>query len=128
MKEELLPAKLVTYGFSDSLNPDDPRQKAFKKQRLERGFDNTELWSLDVTIAKFILPRLKEFKNQTCGIPGCIEQNGDEGLEVWKNIIQQMIDAFEFIADDVCIPTEEEQRKISLGLDLFRQHFYSLWW
>ena len=29
------------------------------KQKLTRGFSDDELWSLDITVAKFMLPRLK---------------------------------------------------------------------
>lgn len=32
-------------------------------QRRRRGFDDRELWGLDFTIAKFILPRLKAFND-----------------------------------------------------------------
>lgn len=35
------------------------------RQHKKRGFDETELWNLYRTIAKFIIPRLKEFK-KTC--------------------------------------------------------------
>jgi len=37
------------------------RTHKYKKQRLERGFDDSETWSLDSTIVSFILPRLKRY-------------------------------------------------------------------
>lgn len=36
--------------------------KKWEKQRYKRGFDDTELWGLDYTIASFILPRLIAFR------------------------------------------------------------------
>lgn len=42
----------------------DEREPEWKAQRLTRGFDDTEMWSLDCTIAAFIAPRLKVFKEQ----------------------------------------------------------------
>lgn len=38
----------------------DEREEKFSQQRIERGFDDSETWSLDCTITKFILPRLKD--------------------------------------------------------------------
>ena len=42
----------------------DKREPEWKAQRLTRGFDDTEMWSLDCTIAEFIAPRLKVFLEQ----------------------------------------------------------------
>ncbi len=45
------------------LNPGALRQKVVHFfQRRRRGFDDSELWSLDDTILRFILPRLKRFR------------------------------------------------------------------
>jgi len=41
---------------------DDKREMEFKKQRLERGFDDSETWSLRDTIANFIIPRLERYE------------------------------------------------------------------
>ena len=35
---------------------------SLKKQRLERGFDDSETWSLRDTIANFIIPRLERYE------------------------------------------------------------------
>lgn len=41
------------YGLAfDEDIKEDVRQKKWKKQRKKRGFDDTELWNLDRTIAK----------------------------------------------------------------------------
>lgn len=55
----------TNYSLSKTISKKDKRQKLWRKQRDERGFDDTELWNLDVTMAKFILPRLKEFHKQS---------------------------------------------------------------
>lgn len=47
------------YGFAHELPKEDERLTLFEKQREERGFDDSELWSLDCTLFKFLLPRLK---------------------------------------------------------------------
>lgn len=45
------------------------REFKFFWQRLTRGFGDDELWSLDDTIAEFILPRLKAFTKQRTSHP-----------------------------------------------------------
>jgi hypothetical protein len=40
----------------------DERQGKFRKKRLERGFDDSETWSLDYTVASFIIPRLERYQ------------------------------------------------------------------
>ena len=42
------------FGFSSSMSPDDDRQAAWTAQRQSRGYDNTELWSLDAAFAKYM--------------------------------------------------------------------------
>jgi hypothetical protein len=49
------------YGLVLNLPEDDKRLETFREQRAERGFDDTETWSLDVTIARFIAPRLDRY-------------------------------------------------------------------
>ena len=73
-------------NFSLDLSEDDERKELFKKQRLERGFDETELWNLDTTILKFILPRLKAFKETNYGYPGDFNN-----IEEWTECLEKMI-------------------------------------
>ena len=100
----------------------------FAKQREERGWDETECWNLDVTIAKFILPRLKTFKRIHHGYPS------ELGEGQWEEALNKMIFAFEeSITYDEwefkLTPKElsEKQKKIEEGLSLFAKHFRDLW-
>lgn len=43
--------------------PDDQRQKKWKQEREDHGFDEREMWNLDITLLEFIYPRLKYFKD-----------------------------------------------------------------
>jgi len=58
-------------------------------QRIMKGFSDSDTYSLDVTITKFVLPRLKRFKELHCGFP-----NGFT-METWDETIDKMINAFE---------------------------------
>lgn len=100
----------------------DERWEEFKQQRLEQGFDESEIWALDVTIAKFIYPRLKFFYNDgdINSIPYGLTK------EQWCNIIKQMIDAFEILSNDE-VATKEQDEIVNKGLDLFTKYYGHLW-
>ncbi|MFW6242877.1 MAG: hypothetical protein ACOC2W_01845 [bacterium] len=99
----------------------------FLYQKLVRGFPDSDTWSLDYTIAKFTLPRLKRFKE--------IQQNKDMFVpmdldkEDWIEIIDMMIYAMESIVYD-CSGTDNDivWEDVETGLDLFHQYFRKLWW
>lgn len=54
----------------------------------------SDLWSLDITIANFVLPRLKRFKKENIGYPGIDEM---DTLEKWDEALDKMILAFEYV-------------------------------
>src|ERR1035437_1925660 len=91
------------YGYAYNLPKDDDRLKEFKLQRNERGFDDTETWSLYSSIAYYTLPRLKRFRESGWGIPCGITK------EEWAEILDKMILGFELVVkDDESILTKEE--------------------
>lgn len=101
-----------------------------KWQKLTRGYSDEELWNLDSTICKWILPRLKSFKKQTIGYP-----HDFNDIEEWKETIQKMIDAFEiYSTDDLpdyafsTSSIEEEGKRMKEGFELFSKYFRNLWW
>lgn len=102
----------------------DERWDEYEKQRLERGFDVSETWSFDATISKFIYPRLKVFLEDTkrLGVHPASLNSVDE----WASIIEKMIKGFELLTLDR-IKTDDENKIIEEALDLFREHFHSLW-
>jgi hypothetical protein len=89
-------------------------------QRRTRGWDDTELWSLDHTIAKFMVPRLKRLKEVKMGYPAnelpsyneeydtnpqnyedeVYEEYEKQLLKEWDEIIDKMINAFELVLND----------------------------
>lgn len=102
----------------------DSREKYYSKQRRERGFDDSELWSLDCTIAKFLAPRLRRFTEHHCGYPGYMKNEQE-----WNEILDKITIAFELMADDDNFLTSDKEihDKIESGLDLFRKYFHNLW-
>lgn len=98
----------------------DDRWEDFSEQRLQRGFDDSELWSLDGTIARFIYPRLKAFKESVPGTPGGMS------LEQWNYILNKMVKGFELLSNDN-IKSEDEEKLEKEAWKLFSEYFFDLW-
>lgn len=129
------------------------KKKWMKKHRLY--VNPKETWSLDVNLAKYIIPRLKKFKKLNNGYPGIGEMNTPEK---WDEALDKMIQAFEYVIDldeywiddpkydytDIMFGknkefyekikenkiTEDIRRLAAIdeGLQLFAKYYMSLWW
>lgn len=95
----------------------------FDVQIAQRGFDDTEWWTLYATIAQFVLPRLKAFKVGQVSFPASITS------EEWDGIVDKMIYSLEFISDESrwMSETKEEAEKVQEGCELFGKWFTHLW-
>ena len=102
------------------VSKDDKRWEQFKQQRLERGFDESETWSLDFTIASFIVPRLEEFISI---YKQCIV---DERGAVAK--MESALEGFKLVKSGETIWGDEKREKIEKGLQDFADIFLGLWW
>ena len=95
------------------------RFKKYRKMNKKLGFDATETWNLDNSIAQFTLPRLKYFRKHLNGYPS------DLSLPEWKVVLDKMIFAFEnLIEDNLDI---ENTKKVKEGFKLFGKYFMNLW-
>lgn len=124
MENNIDPRKLGIPNIQFSLAEDDSEfSEKYKKQRMERGFDDTETWNLNTTFANFMLPRLKAFRE--IGVPfghPAILENEEE----WGEIIDKIIHALELYLDE---DNElEDEKEIQEGIDLFAKYFFNLWW
>lgn len=89
-------------------------------------FEREDFFSLDLTIAKILYPLLKEFKKQTLGHPGNIENKKE-----WDKILDKMIESFRLIikCDGDCSSLlEKQKRKVYEGFNLFHEHYFQLWY
>ena len=94
------------------------------RNRIKYGFYDKETWNLDYTIAKFILPRLKRFRDVTICYPPELKS-----FDEWQKILDKMIWSFESMINDYDDALDPEQsKKQQEGLDLFSKYFADLWW
>lgn len=106
------------YGCINSLKKRDERVKEYKKMWKEKGFEPTETWNLDITLSKWIIPRLEYFIEVHDGHPVDLTE------EEWNNILNKMLDAFKQASYDV----DENTEVVEEGLNLFAKYFGHLWW
>lgn len=88
---------------------------------MYKDYPDEDLWNLDKTICKFVIPRLKEFRIQSIGFPMDVEP------EEWSQILDKMIEAFE-LASTYDILNKRDNKKVEDGLLLFAKYFQYLWW
>ena len=105
------------------------QNKKYKKHLQKYGFDPSETWNLDSTIAQFTLPRLKYFRDNLHGYP-----QDFKNIKAWKKVINKIIFALEAVADGYDKITEgpmdnqkKEFAKVKVGLELFGKYLTNLW-
>lgn len=104
--------------------------KRVKKKRGLSKIKNSELWNLDYTICKFMIPRLEKFKLvNTMSRPARLRS-----MDEWHNIIDKIIWSFQFALDVIEMNYSNEYRldennwlKYNEGMDLFKEYLMDLW-
>ena len=93
-------------------------------QKLTKGWSDEDTWSLDHSLAKLILPRLKRFREVTIARPWDINE------KEWYDILDQMIFGFEFYAAGKQweSPPKEDYERANNGIKLFAEYYPCLWW
>jgi hypothetical protein len=90
-------------------------------QRWTRGYSADEVWDLNSHVAAYLVPRLRALRDRTDGFPGDLDEHQ------WRVVLTDMVDGFEVAASEVNF-SEDERKRVQRALDLFSQHFFSLWY
>ena len=109
----------ICFSLTDK---EDKRDEKFRKQRLKRGFDESETWCLTTTIANFIIPRLELYDSIADKV---FERNSSD-----KQNIQDLLKSLKLIVRENGghIFNEKENQMVEKGLEAFSKIFMSLWW
>ena len=104
----------------------DSNREKYNKQRAKTGVGDDETFSLDKTVAVFILPRLKRYRELMNGFPAELT------MEKWTEIVDELIWFFEQVDDGLCSKglenSVEYYKRIEEAQKLFGKYFVSLWW
>lgn len=99
---------------------DDTREELYKQQRIERGFDDSETWSLDGTFSKFMLPRLERYREITKDM---FSEQDDFNIK-----IEELIESLKIHICEDTIHTNETREQIKKGLRHLPEIYLGLWW
>lgn len=112
-------------------------------QKLFRGWSDREIWNLDDTIVKFVVPRLKVLREETIGYPFSDEC---KTFEDWEKMLDEMIFGLEFLNQrdewyekNVMFKSGKDKEKAleefksmldraEKGRILFGKYLPNLWW
>ena len=120
----------INFSVADEVYEKDlATREMYKQQRFEQGFDDTETWHMDRTIALFIIPRLKKFIELNNGIPT------GETVESYNEKLNFIISAFEnyYVSDKYFNSVDIEERKkltddVRLAVEYLSKLWFELWW
>ena len=110
-----IPDNIIPKDIAYSISVKDKRYPKWCEQRTERGWDDSDTWDLDKTIAKFTYPRLKRFIEVNHGYPA------DFTEKKWKDILDKILHAIDISRKDNLDGEAKE------GLELLGKYFNDLW-
>ena len=116
------------FSIAEEVYSDEPEKlERYKKQRDERGFDDTETWHLDKSLTLFLIPRLKRFIELNNGFPsGQTEESFNEKL----NFILKSFEEYYYNEnDEVSLELEKERlSNAKKAAALLGEIWFDLWW
>ena len=117
--------------------------RKFKKQRIERGFADSDWWSMDHYLLLLIPAMLETFMQQSKGVVAdgspCFDDDNipmEELLAARNDILKQMITHFKCATEalekswaaDYAHNMEIADTEMKLGFDLLKEHIWKLWY
>lgn len=103
-------------------------------QRATRGYDSSDLWSVNHTIAKLVVVACRSMRENGMGYPSEFADPpyGDgQGWEAWEKILLKIEEGFQAWLDEGGSPfyasNPQQQAKFEEAMQLFCHYFGSLW-
>ena len=121
-------SEINNFSIAEEVYPDEPEKlERYKKQRDDRGFDDTETWHLDKSLTLFLIPRLKRFIELNNGFPsGQTEESFNEKL----NFILKSFEEYYYNEnEEVSLELEKERlSNAKKAATLLGEIWFDLWW
>ena len=120
--------EINNFSIAEEVYPDEPEKlEKYKNQREERGFDDTETWHLDKTLALFLIPRLERFIQVNNGFPG---GETEESFNEKLNLILNSFKEYYYDENKEVSLELEKERVINLkkAAVILGEIWFYLWW
>ncbi len=108
---------------------DDKKLEKYKKQIEEQGFDDTETWHLDTTLALFLIPRLKRFIQVNNGFPN--GETYESYIEKLKFIVKSFEEYYLNMYENEKVSLELEKERLNnakKAVEILSELWFNLWW
>ena len=104
-------------------------KKMYRKQREKFGFDDTETWHLDRTMALFLIPRLRRFLQVNNGISiGETAESYDEKLRFIISAFENYYSTNKYYDSVDCKERERLTKDVRQAVDYLSKLWFELWW
>jgi uncharacterized protein YqcC (DUF446 family) len=120
---------VTCFSIAEEVYPNDHKTlEKYKKQREEQGFDDTETWHLDTTLALFLIPRLKRFIEVNNGFPN--GETYESYTEKLKFIVKSFEEYYSNMYDkEASLEIEKERlENAKQAVELLSKLWFCLWW
>lgn len=120
--------EINNFSIAEEVYERDPDTlEKYRKQRDSQGFDDTETWHLDRTLALFLIPRLERFIQVNNGFPtNETEESYDEKLNFILNSFKEY---YYNENEEVSLETEKERlNNAKKAAALLGELWFDLWW
>ena len=120
--------EINNFSIAEEVYKDEPEKlEKYKKQRDENGFDDTETWHLDKTVALFLIPRIKRYIQVNNGFPAGMTE------ELYNEKLNFIVKAFEeyYHDENVEVSLELEKERLSnakKAVAILGEIWFDLWW
>ena len=120
--------EINNFSIAEEVYKDEPEKlEKYKKQRDENGFDDTETWHLDKTVALFLIPRIKRYIQVNNGFPAGMTE------ELYNEKLNYIVKAFEeyYLDENVEVSLELEKERLSnakKAVAILGEIWFDLWW
>jgi hypothetical protein len=121
-------SEINNFSIAEEVYPDEPEKlEKYKKHRYDRGFDDTETWHLDKTLALFLIPRLERFIQVNNGYPGGeTEESFNEKLNF---ILKSFKEYYNGENNEVSLELEKERLiNANKAVVILGEIWFDLWW
>lgn len=105
---------------------EDKRQLYYYWQRDRRGFDGSDMWSLDSKIMEWLIPRLEYFAKASRGFGWPVLKNGIIEYSDGSNLTEEMLTGFKIYQEKDSWDKKDTQL-VNRAFNLFKKHFSDLW-
>ncbi len=120
--------EINNFSIAEEVYERDPESlERYRNQRESQGFDDTETWHLDRTLALFLIPRLERFIQVNNGFPtNETEQSYDEKLNFILNSFKEY---YYNENEEVSLEIEKERlNNAKKAAVLLGELWFDLWW